>query len=169
MYLDAGNLGWSCSLAWPKWSWSKLRLRWGYGVPPDSQRMDVWTWLKNALQTGYSLRSTDSLITLLFMHNEWLQCCNFIFNKISSVLIAFSTFLPCYHSPLENTYSDYSGVNISSRISNWIHPSHWMPAPWMAMMGNPTSPTSLSHMTHLHSILKKQKMSQGLLWKITIQ
>lgn len=140
MRLDAGNLGWEAHRHDTN----------GADLDLDSdeamechQTHSAWMCgpeLKNALQTGYSLRSSDSLITLLLMRNEWLQWCNFIFNKISSVLIAFSTFLPFYHSPLENTYSDYSGVSISSRLSNWVHPSHWMPAPWTAMMGGPTPP-----------------------------
>lgn len=40
-----------------------------------------------------------------------------------------------------------------------------MPTAGMAEMQKLTSPTPLTHMTHLHPILKKQKMSQGLLGK----
>lgn len=163
MNLDAGNLGWEAHRCDP--NGAELDLDSDEAME-SHQTLSAWM-CGPELKTLFRLAKVSGLQTpwlpLLLMHNEWLQGCNIFFNKISSLLIAFSTFLPSYHSPLENTYSDYSGVNISSRRSNWIHPSHWMPAPWMAMMGNPTSSTFLSHMTCLHSILKKQKMSQGLL------
>lgn len=108
MGLDAGNLGWETHCRDP----NGADLGLGSDEAVESHQTHS-TWMcRPELKTLFrlaSLRSSDSWLPLLLMHSEWLQWCNICLNKISSLLIAFATFLPFYHSPLENLFRLFWG------------------------------------------------------------
>lgn len=105
-------------------------------VAPHPQHRGMWAWSENSTQAGCHLKSVGSLTSPLLRTMTSMMYIKQTIFPFKNIL-HFST--SC-HSPLENSYSNYSGVKRSWGRSCWIHFSRRMPAPCTAMMENPTSP-----------------------------